>query len=747
MAGLGKVTHSIVKELTDTAYDALDGFISKDVLEEANQRLVEAVSKPYKNVKGSDKNTLNDVLDTDEGSAHILLNVEAYLREKNDMLKSEMIAKSPEGKIGGEKFGKWRGYTEGERETFELSSVFADEVDPDGSIVHNINEIYGDIRSFHSKFKPRELPDEKKFKGEPLNDWQAQKLSGYVTDSLKKLHPEAFSRLGKEGSEKVGAMLVQRLARDAEYGKFIREVVENFPNKNKTDIPTPFHETSAIKRMEAEEEKEYNVAKFLRPSEVKIPVYRATADHHDLDADIAGVLAREVGIHLGEDEAQVASIIATQMDGDRFRAFAANEGKLTVTKPEIDNYFENYLGRYEDQQVRIGSGEGLAGSEGVMDLKPYAITKGYVQIKKPLDMDDMKLGWHMGRRLKDAPTVARIKLAVQRSGVELTKKAEKQMDKLYKEAKLFARDKNERFVRFKDPTAPAGQFENPSQGEYLDEIMGDLFNQKMNMQFRNWLKDLGFDGIRYKNAAEKSLPDSKGESYIAFDNAQFKTIWNSKMDRNDPRSNYSSGGLVVDGVPTRQDLMGLNSNATSQKGTIKRRPVKKSRLSDKILKAIKDKRGYTDEEVERIKEYSDDVAHVESNNDPKAVQIIDGEARGAGRGKYQFELEDVAGGSGANNTALKRTKRFLARHGVEDTPELDSLIAKKNVDFSTLPEEVQDSIFLADLSEGAAPLDDIAKGKVDKGKFYAKHHWAGARDNPKKEQAKAQWFENRIRRR
>ena len=144
--------------------------------------------------------------------------------------------------------------------------------------------------------------------------------------------------------------------------------------------------------MEAEEEKEYNVAKFLRPSEVKIPVYRATADHHDLDADIAGVLAREVGIHLGEDEAQVASIIATQMDGDRFRAFAANEGKLTVTKPEIDNYFENYLGRYEDQQVRIGSGEGLAGSEGVMDLKPYAITKGYVQIKKPLDMDDMKLG-------------------------------------------------------------------------------------------------------------------------------------------------------------------------------------------------------------------------------------------------------------------------------------------------------------------------------------------------------------------
>jgi len=727
-----------VKRLTKEIQKTFDGFIDEEVAQYHSQKIWDDVEHWNTKLINDDMPPLYD--DPKEIEDYVVFSAKSFLEEKTDMTVPELKKGAPDGIIGGEKFSKWRGYTDKEIDTFYKGSEKGDMVDPDGHLLFPIQNRLEDLRSYFNNFKPVSHPDEKPFKGPPIPEDRADQLAEYMTETIKSFKPRSDIFLSEQGSRLVGRYLVNRLAEDKQFGKFIREVAEKLPQKSQVEQGAGIGYKSLTAQLEAERGAEFNLSQHIRTSHVKEPVYRATADYNDLDAEIATVLSREVGAHAGSDEAQAASIIAIRSDPEEMLKFVQGEKGATVSKDEINEYFGNYLGRYEEQQARIKSGEGLRGDESLIELKPYAITKGYVNIQNPLIIGDMEEGWSMGSKIGSKSFMEGIKKLVTAQGANLTKKSIKRIEDMYKEAETYQIHRNRRFVREHDSNyAISG--ENPSQGEYLDEALAELFNMKMNAEFRGWLQDLGFDGIEYTNTVERSLPKGSRKSYIYFDNKQFKTAWNSKMDPKDPRANYKTGGFVIDGVPTRQDFMDALGIKREKK------PVKKARLTDKILSAIQKKRGYTDEEVERVKEYGDDVAFVESNNDPKAVQIVNGKARGAGRGKYQFELEGVAGGSGANTTALKRTKRFLASHGVEDAPELDSLISKKNVDFSTLPEEVQDSIFLADLSEGKAPLDDLAKGKVDKGEFYAKHHWAGARDNPKKERAKAQWFKERIKRR
>ena len=160
---------------------------------------------------------------------------------------------------------------------------------------------------------------------------------------------------------------------------------------------------------------------------------------------------------------------------------------------------------------------------------------------------------------------------------------------------------------------------------------------------------------------------------------------------------------------------------------------KKVPQSSQVLDWISKNRG--DLVAKALVRHSVDVAEIESRNDPNAVQKIERDGQfvndGPGRGKYQYETSK---GSGANKTAITRYKEFHKNNNLKIPEQYQVLLEKNNVDFSTLPEALQDDIFYADKNQGLIPLGDLASGKLSSKKAWLKYHWAGSKeDRPKKE--------------
>ena len=161
--------------------------------------------------------------------------------------------------------------------------------------------------------------------------------------------------------------------------------------------------------------------------------------------------------------------------------------------------------------------------------------------------------------------------------------------------------------------------------------------------------------------------------------------------------------------------------------------------SDIVLKALKEnisaERGeyYTDDEIKMLKNFANNVALVESDRNPSAIQVSkDGKAVGPGRGKYQYEisvneLDSTLVGSGANKTALQRYKNMhevykipLSARDKEIIDQIDN-----NLDFSTLTEDEQDAIFYADKIMGKMPLSDFFSGSLSENDAWYLYHYAG----------------------
>ena len=147
---------------------------------------------------------------------------------------------------------------------------------------------------------------------------------------------------------------------------------------------------------------------------------------------------------------------------------------------------------------------------------------------------------------------------------------------------------------------------------------------------------------------------------------------------------------------------------------------------DEFLSVLATDKGWDEDKASRMLQYANQVAAVESNNQPDAVQ-----PGGPGRGKYQFELG--SGGSGRNKTSIGRMKNFIAKHGIQ--PQFDerdmAIINSDDPDFSLLSEDAQDAIFIADAAMGTMPTTDLVDGRLSPEDAWIKYHWAGSeRDEP-----------------
>lgn len=114
---------------------------------------------------------------------------------------------------------------------------------------------------------------------------------------------------------------------------------------------------------------------------------------------------------------------------------------------------------------------------------------------------------------------------------------------------------------------------------------------------------------------------------------------------------------------------------------------------------------------------------------PNAVQLVmkDGKLQpiGVGRGRFMFEVGDKRGGV----IAVNRTVKELKDAGMDVPPWLDALYKQTSVDFSKLPVEQQNFLFLGNyLQHPQANFSNFINGKQTAEDFWFNYHQAGGSD-------------------
>ena len=232
---------------------------------------------------------------------------------------------------------------------------------------------------------------------------------------------------------------------------------------------------------------------FLKDSKEKEPVYRGTSDGFDTDYELSFAMPRELGTHVGS-KGQATSIL-TKYDA--------------LPKEEVSE--ETMLTALEQTG---------------MDT-PQAITKGYVNVKNPLVIEDDYGNWGAieilnGQNLNSFVSAV-VKQANQK-GVNseavssvIKRKVSPYIDKVME----------------------------LSQEGLEDSLSYNIYNAKLNKELQSVLKDFGFDSVKYKNKLEARIKGESPYSYILFDPEQFKSTFASKFDKADPRQNKAKGGLSL----------------------------------------------------------------------------------------------------------------------------------------------------------------------------------------------------------
>ena len=161
------------------------------------------------------------------------------------------------------------------------------------------------------------------------------------------------------------------------------------------------------------------------------------------------------------------------------------------------------------------------------------------------------------------------------------------------------------------------------------------------------------------------------------------------------------------------------------------------------------------EQIDRVLKFQDLTAKVESDRIPNRVQgslptsptVPTEGIVPKGRGKYQTEME-IGGQPGSNTTWVNRTFNYFdngkgKRAGLVLSEEDRRLLSQPNVDFSTLPEGLQDVTMTANmLQHPDFSVTDLANGKLAYDDAYVDYHWAGWQKNNNQEEraAKKTWF-------
>lgn len=438
----------------------------------------------------------------DELSEYVALKTTAYFDEKLDMSMTEIREKFPQflddknNLKGSREFSIARGYTEEQMETFEKANQLQDIIDPDGSIMAQIQTNLEDIRDGAVKFTANATEnDVLPRKAKPLVDYFAREF----------LHPkngtEAARNLSKKGLERVARNLVIDALKEEDTKDITNLILRELP-KERADVDDLEPLLPDVRERALED--------FLKGSTEQYSVFRAVSSYNNLDYDIGFAMPREIGVHvgtMGQSNAVAARAILPEGSAE---FTLPGRGYSPVEEGEFGEFFEEKAQEFLAPNI---------------DAPPITMIEGYIRIKNPLRIDIDMPSWD--------------------AGVILTGPGKNDF------IQAIARQNNGK-VEFKDELEDLEDFafsiiskpEPFMKGSYLDKYKRRLLGFELNKRFQTWLMKNGFDSIQYRNMLEPSMVGEDDYSYILFKPQQFKSVTAKRFDPKAPRDMRNRGGLV-----------------------------------------------------------------------------------------------------------------------------------------------------------------------------------------------------------
>jgi hypothetical protein len=379
-------------------------------------------------------------------------------------------------------------------------SELMDEIDPDMEIYRDIQEQVRTLRSKYSMLTQslegiEDIPPE------------AGPMKQFLT---KRIEDTSLSDKGKEA---LAQAQTKTLANDPELSGLMDRLFKDMPEKAE-EIKEPL-DIDPVKRAE-------QVKTFVESSVKKEPVYRGISDFNEGEYDIAFAVPREIGAHVGT-AGQANTILIKDVDPEIMKeqfTVASRGGEKTELK-EIQDFFEENKNILEERPM------------------PYTVSKGYVQIKNPLEIDTDFGTWNAAEILSNTDpkdfwddSLGTLLLSARSQGVpdaKINELLDANLDSMIEKAKRW--DKLDTMKR-------KGKLSE------VEKRKTDMLQADINRQMRGMLEDMGFDSIKYKNTVESSLVGEDDYSYILFKPNQFKSVSAEKFDVNDPRFRKNMGGYI-----------------------------------------------------------------------------------------------------------------------------------------------------------------------------------------------------------
>lgn len=379
-------------------------------------------------------------------------------------------------------------------------SDLMDELDPDMSLYREIQDQVGNLRSKYSKVTQNlegleDLPPE----ALPMKQFLARRISD--------------PSLSEKGKEALAQAQASTLAKDPELqglmDKLFKEMPERAPQQ---DVPLSLDPVERAKQ----------INDYVAESVKKDPVYRGVSDLNEGEYDIAFILSRELGAHVGTS-GQANTILIKDVDpfemSERFTV--ASRGGEKIDPKEIEEFFTRNKETLEERPM------------------PYTISKGYVQIKNPLEIDKDFGTWNAAQMLSntdpedfwnsDFGVLLDQARAQGVSDAKLNELLDANLDQLISKSAYWNK---------LDDMKIKGQLSE------LEMRKADMLQADINRQLRTMIEDMGFDSIKYKNTVESSMVGEDEYSYILFKPTQFKSVNAERFDPTDPRFRKAVGGYI-----------------------------------------------------------------------------------------------------------------------------------------------------------------------------------------------------------
>lgn len=262
--------------------------------------------------------------------------------------------------------------------------------------------------------------------------------------------------------------------------------------------------------------------KYVQNSEKKDPVYRVVSSYQNADYNISFPFAREIGTHVGAkgaaDKVMIRDMALEFTGNDQeaaMRLMKQFTGNPTAPKPDSYDKFFEYISKE------------MKGTD--KKIRPYTVQEGYIDVKKPLIVDEDMPSWRAEHIIQDMESIGVLLKSAKAQGAKITQEDIDIIDIL--------EDESFDFVKYIG-------IDSKPYATPLEKVEMDLQRAEFNMKFKDFINKLGFDSIKYRNTAEPSYVGEDSYSYILFEPEQFKLSSSKSFDKKDPRHGFAFGSVV-----------------------------------------------------------------------------------------------------------------------------------------------------------------------------------------------------------